>query len=139
LRFRFAHALAFALIAAGPGAAHAQTEVTTTLMPGGGPLMFAGRVKYSEADRYYVFGRRDARLTARLMRSHSRLVIVFVAGNLDLQAPQRDWIIADTETLERTFPADGRYTVAVMFDPRVDFAVPPQPASYRLELKMEME
>jgi hypothetical protein len=138
LRSSLAPALALALTVAAP-TAQAQSEVTTTLMPGAGPLMFVGRVKYSEADRYYVFGRKDARLAARLMRSHSRLVIVFVAGNLDPRGPQKDWIIADTETLERTFPVDGRYTVAVMFDPRIDFAVPPQPASYRLELKMDME
>jgi len=137
LRFSLARAFAFALIVAAPAAAHAQSEVTTTLMPGGSPLLFAGRVKHSEADRYYILGRRDARLTAKLMRSHSRLVIVFATGSLDPRAPQKDWKIADAETLETTFPADGRYTVAVMFDPRVDFAVPPQPSSYRLELKME--
>ncbi len=134
MRFRLATALVVLPLCAAPDA-RAQAEVTTTLLPGRGPLMFVGRVKWPEADRYYVLGRRDARLTARLRRSHSRLVLVLVAGNTDPREAQKDWTY--TDTLETSFPADGRYTVAVLFDPRESFHEPPQPAAYRLELTME--
>jgi len=137
LRSSLPRALVLVLLgAAAIGAqARAQTEVTTTLVPGGGPLLFAGRVKWPEADRYYVLGRKDARLSARLLASHSRLVLVVVAGDKDPREPQKEWTYADT--VDTSFLADGRYAVAVLFDPRVDFDAPPQPASYRLELRMD--
>ena len=126
--------LAAVLLGAAP-MAHAQSDVTTTLMQGGEPLIFSGSVKWPQADRYFVLGRQGARLTARLTRTNSRFLIAFVPGDADLRDPRPDWTYADA--LDLRIPANGRYAVAVLFDPRIDFAMPPPPASYRLELRME--
>ena len=104
-------------------------------MQGGEPLVFSGSVKWPQADRYFVLGRQGARLTARLTRTNSRLLITFVPGGADLREPRQDWTYADT--LDLRIPANGRYAIAVLIDPRIDFAVAPPPAPYRLELRME--
>lgn len=127
-----ARALALALIVAAPAAAHAQADVTTaTLIKGGDTLTFSGRIKWPGMDRYIFVARKDARLT----RTNARVLAVVIPAEADASRPQNDWTYAAEHDLR--LAAEGRHAVVVLFDPRIDFAAPPEPAAYRLELRME--
>jgi hypothetical protein len=131
-----ARILALALVAtAAAPTAHAQGDVTTTLLKGGEPLTFSGRVKWPGMDRYIFVARKDARLVTRLTRTHARLLVVVIPADADAARPQADWTYAAEHDLRLT--AEGRHAVVVLFDPRIDFLKPPEPAAYRLELRME--
>jgi hypothetical protein len=124
------------MIVAAPAAAHGQGEVTTTtLIKGGDTLTFRGRITFPAADRYIFVARKDARLVATLTAASSKLLLVVIPADADPQRAENEW--SYTTAFDRRLSAGGRYVVAVLFDPRIDFAAPPQPASYRLELRME--
>jgi hypothetical protein len=136
LRSSFAHALALALIVAAPATALGQGEVTTTtLIKGGDTLTFRGRITFPAADRYIFVARKDVRFVATLVAASTKLLLVVIPVDADPQRPEKDWTY--TTAFDQRLFVEGRHVVAVLFDPRIDFAAPPQPASYRLELKME--
>lgn len=130
-----AHALALALIVAAPATALGQGEVTTTLIKGGDTLTFSGRIKWPGMDRYIFVARKDARLIARLTRTNARVLVVVIPAEANANRPQNDWTYAAEH--DRRLAAEGSHAVVVLFDPRIDFAAPPEPAAYRLELRME--
>jgi hypothetical protein len=124
-----------ATAAAAPSPSHAQTDVTTTLMKGGEPLIFSGKVNYNKADRYFFVARKDARLVARITGTSQHLVLAVVPADADPTERQAGHRYA--KELDLRLPADGRHAVAVLFNPHLRFYAPPPPASYRLEIRME--
>jgi hypothetical protein len=132
----FVRALFVALIAAAPGVAQAQGEITTTtLIKGGDTLTFRGRVTFPHADRYIFLARKDARLVATLTATSARLLLVVIPADADPGRPESEWTYS--AAFDQRLAFEGRRAVAVLFDPRIDFAEAPRPASYRLELRME--
>lgn len=127
--------LALLIAFAAAPAAHAQTDVTTTLMQGGEPLIFSGTVRYNMADRYFFVAKKSARLTARLTGTSPHLVLAVVAADADPTDRLADRQYA--KELDLRLAADGRHAVTVLFNPHLRFVVQPPPASYRLELRME--
>lgn len=130
-------ALALVVVAApAPAApAHAQTDVTTTLIKGGEPLIFSGKVAYNKADRYFFVARKGARLTAKITGTSPHLVLVVVPADAD--PTDRQARLTYAAALDQKLAVEGRHAVAVLFDPHLRFNAPPPPASYRLELRME--